>query len=238
MSSSAVRYGPGRNISIINDVKDLTANTAIRYPIQTLLLNNAEFTAKKSFFRYFKIHEIRLCLFPSGVPSSSFIYANLSWNATQYNDNDIRKDDTTKIAPAYRTRSKVFRWLPIKGVINVNSVSQEIPTNFLDVSEFISTDRVVSLPGWLYVINASDANNAANIEIKVEFRANDYGDLAKKATIKPEEMFIIKEEKIEKPTMNNDLVEDRIYKKKKTEVIQVDSEPIGSERESEGQSFE
>jgi hypothetical protein len=235
MSSGPVRYGPGRNISVINEPLDLTENTVVRYPLQTLLLNNAEFTAKKSFFRYFRILEVRLCLYPSGVPSPAFIFANLSWNATQYNNNDLKKDDTTKIAPAYRTRSKIFRWLPIRGVINVDSVSQEVPTNFLDVSQFISTARVVSLPGWLYIMNNSNAASACNIEIVVEFRANDFGDQAKKESIPVDELYQVKKTKIEKPAMT---LVDEVYMKKKPEVIQIDSQPIGSEVESEGQSYE
>jgi len=207
MSSSIMRYGPGRNISIINSVHDLTANTVTRFPLQTLLLTNTEFNTKKTFFRYFKILEIRLCLFPSGVPSTSYIYANLSWNAIQYEPNDLRQDDTTKIAPAYRTRNKIFRWLPIRGVINVNSTSQEVPTNFLDVSQFISTDRIVTLPGWLYISNVSDSVNACNIEIKVEFRANDYG-VQNKKLIDEKEMFEIKTKTI--PTMKEENEEEKI----------------------------
>jgi hypothetical protein len=202
MSTKPTRYGPGTNVCVINRIVDIAGSSTTRYPLQTLLLENAEFTTKKQYFRYFKLLEVRVCFYPSGITDAGLIYVNLTWNSITYSLEDLQKDDTTKITSSYRTKNKVFRWLPIRGVINVNSISQEVPTNFVDISDFISTDRVVSLPGWLYISNLPNNGTAANIEIKVLFRGNDFGTVAKKKEISKDEIFKIKEEKIEKPTQN------------------------------------
>lgn len=226
ISTRPVRYGPGRNISVINSNQQFSGNTSTRIPLQTLLLSNSEFTAKKSFFRYFKILEVRVCFYPSGINDSGIIYINLSWNAITYSTEDIIKDDSTKVVTGYRTRTKVYRWLPIRSVINVNSISEEVPTNFLDVSQFISTDRVVSLPGWLYIINQGSFT-VANIEVKVLFRSNDFGTVAKKPMT--EDVFKVKVEAIKPTFLFRDLVDDSRNIK--------DEEKIQSEEEEEVKEY-
>lgn len=177
--SKPQKYGPGKNLCIINNLTTIPASGDLRISLQDALLGNAEFSTKKMFYRYFKLLEVRMVFFPNGTQSNNFHFINLTWNDVQYTAQDLTKDDSSKIVSVYRSKMKVIRWKPIRGVINVNSVSQSIPTNFLDVSQFISTDRVVSFPGWLMISSAGN-DDRVSLEIIIEFRGNDYGDVAKK----------------------------------------------------------
>jgi hypothetical protein len=130
-------------------------------------------------FKYFKIRYVKAVFYPQNA-SAGTVLVNLSWNQISTTKEYLEKDDSTKIVSPFRVRTKVFTWLPVRMVLNVNSTAQEVPTNFLNPSEYISVDRVVDLPGWLFLFNNTPTAWTFNIEIKVEFRANDFFNTASK----------------------------------------------------------
>lgn len=191
IKSNPQKYGPGRNLSLINLPYYLDTATTYRISLESMLLSNPEFSTKKLYFRYFKVLEIRAVFQPSGITTDYYHYLNFSWTSIEESTTDISKDDCTKVVPYYRPRTRIVKWRPIRSVINVNSVSQEVPINFINMTEFISTDRVVSLPGWLYVSNTAQRDNFI-LEVLVEFRGNDYGDVPKLSKIKEMKSLIEK----------------------------------------------
>lgn len=156
-------------------------------------------------FKYFKIKYVKAVFYPIGSTGGT-ILVNLSWNQISSSRDYLLKDDSTKIVTAYRIKTKVFTWLPVRMVLNVNSTDQEVPTNFLNPSEFIAIDRVVDLPGWLFLYNNNASSYQFNVEIKVEFRGNDFFNTASKIEKvlgnKNEEKDKIEEEEDEKDIKN------------------------------------
>jgi hypothetical protein len=189
-SSQPVRYGPGKNLAIINNFHNISANALTRISINNDILNSNEYIVKASIFKYFKILSVKAIFYPINSSGGTMLI-NLNWFQTSSAADYLEKDDSTKIVTAYRTRTKVFTWFPPHMIINVNSTSQDIPLNFINVSEFNSTDRIIDLPGWLFIQNNNANSYNFNLEIRVAFRGNDYFNnvtrfknlLNKKATI-------------------------------------------------------
>jgi hypothetical protein len=178
-SAKPVRYGPGKNVSVINRFHDLSGNDITRISINSELMNNTEFSMKSSLFKYFKIKYIKAVFYPVNGQEGT-ILVNLSWNQVSATRDYLEKDDSTKILTAYRVKTKVFTWLPVRMVLNVNSTSQDPPTNFINPSEYISVDRIVDLPGWLFIFSNNSHIYQVNVEIKIEFRGNDFFNTASK----------------------------------------------------------
>lgn len=197
IKSGPQRYGPGKNLCVINETYFMNTETTYRISLQSMLLSNSEFSTRKMFFRYFKVLEIRAVFLPSGINENEFHYLNFSWNSIEETFTDLYKDDSTKIVPLYRPRTRIVKWRPIRSTINVNSVSQEVPINFINMTEFISTDRVVSLPGWLYISNGKTSDPFI-FETVIEFRGNDFGDAPKGAKLHEWETLIQKWKKEDK----------------------------------------
>lgn len=177
LSSRPVRYGPGRNRTVINSDIQLTANSMGRFSLQSLIVENTEFTTKKSLFKWFKISAVRVILHPCNVTSAQPVgYMNFSWDNTQTNTLSIIKDDSSKSFSFYRTRTKTFKWLPVKSVLNVQSVQQDPPLVFMDPTLYNSTDLLSNIPGWLWVYNTSLSILDFSFQAIVNFRANDFID--------------------------------------------------------------
>jgi len=177
LSSRPVRYGPGRNRTVVNNDYQLAANSMGRYPLQTLIVENTEFETKKSLFKWYKIAFIRVTLYPANTNTADSIgYLNFSWDNIETNTLSIIKDDSSKVFSMYRTRSKTFKWLPVKSVLNVQSVSQDPPLVFMDPTLYNSTDLIENIPGWLWVFNPSASPLNFSYEAVVLFRANDFID--------------------------------------------------------------
>lgn len=174
LSSKPQRYGPGKNRSIINLSKEVNPLTTGRFALHNLLIENQEFTKKRSLFRYFKIEEIRAVFLPANVQGSfRNIAVLMSWWLTSHLPEEMYQDDATKLVPVYRTKARTLRFLPPRTVLDVQTLSPAPANKFFDFSQYLSTDFTNNIPGWLYIFNTSDQKLHFDFEAVVIFRGND-----------------------------------------------------------------
>lgn len=203
LTGSAGRYGPGRNFRIINNDQSGLQGDTTRISLHEVLMNSGEFYALGNSYRYFRVKFIKAVLFPANiVDEPGRIYFNLSWHAIESTDADIKKDDSTKMTSAYRTRTKVLTWYPPDMVIQVNSIAQNPPLNFMNparINSIVKNNNVNPYPGWLYVMNESTYDIKFDLQFGVEFIGNDFGSVPGKERkmIEPSTMFKTVTRKIE-----------------------------------------
>jgi hypothetical protein len=127
--------------------------------LSSLITQNSEWQKRRADYMYMKVNYIKFIFLPENTMTGiSYLLANWANNHT-YTYEQIVQSDNVKIIPSFRTRNKIFTYIPPNITINGHNLN-----------EFITTSVANNLPGYFYY--ASDLPNIYRIEINIIFRGS------------------------------------------------------------------
>lgn len=145
-----------------NDVATTNGNVN-QYSLSLITNSSNEFNLKRYEYMYFKVNYVKIMFFNNNSVTTGLNYLLFNWaNNHDYSGDQIIKSDNTKIISPYRTRSKVFTFIPPDMIVNAMGSTYSLK-NF-------RTTAVISIPGWFYLNVIEDT--AFRVEINLIFRGS------------------------------------------------------------------
>lgn len=173
-SSSMQSMGPGTTVKNFEKRETITANTEIALPLSAFA-NEGDLDSSFRQYRYFKVVSIAITQNNMNLTNEQRnCYVRIAWSNNYEEQQDIEKDDATKILPNIGRKLFIFRPPNAQLPITINSQKY-----CLNMSHFQPTEALLDpigdsykIPGSVSIFNDTTQGRYITMILRIIFRGN------------------------------------------------------------------